>query len=113
MIAAANSPWLIAGLNNLTWAGVPWRNARPSRLSRRTCLNQQYFGRGKADALVQVGECHMPNIGSYVWAVIAVAAAAFILLGVAVTAAKRRARTEQLQILFGPEYDRALHLYED
>jgi hypothetical protein len=55
----------------------------------------------------------MPNIGLYVWAVIAVAAAGFILLGVALTAAKRRARTEQLQILFGPEYDRAVHLYED
>jgi hypothetical protein len=55
----------------------------------------------------------MPNIGLYVWAVIAVAAAGFILLGVAVTAAKRRARTEQLQILFGPEYDRAVRLYED
>ena len=56
----------------------------------------------------------MPNnFGLYVWAVVAVAAAAFILFGVAMYAANRRRRTEQLQILFGPEYERAVRLYGD
>jgi hypothetical protein len=56
----------------------------------------------------------MPNnYGLYVWAVVAVAAAALILFGVAMYAVNRRRRTEQLQILFGPEYDRAVKLYGD
>jgi len=59
------------------------------------------------------GGVGMPNLGLYVWAVVAVAAAALILLSVAITASARRRRTEQLQILFGPEYERALRLYDD
>jgi len=53
------------------------------------------------------------NFGLYVWAVVAVAAAAFILFGIAMYAVNRRRRSEQLQILFGPEYDRAIRLYGD
>ena len=41
----------------------------------------------------------MPNIGLNLWAAGAVAAV-IILIAVAVTTARRRARTEQLQILF-------------
>jgi hypothetical protein len=56
----------------------------------------------------------MPNnYGLYVWAVVAVAAAALILFGIAMAAVNRRRRSEQLQILFGPEYDRAVKLYGD
>src|SRR5215471_13635741 len=56
----------------------------------------------------------MPNNFSlYAWAVVAVAAAAFILFGIAMYAINRRRRSEQLQILFGPEYDRAVRLYGD
>jgi hypothetical protein len=53
----------------------------------------------------------MPNLGLYVWSVIAVSAAAFILLGVAAVLWRHRNRTEQLRIIFGPEYDRAVRLY--
>jgi hypothetical protein len=53
------------------------------------------------------------NFGLYAWAVLAVAAAGFILFGLAMYAINRRRRTEQLQILFGPEYDRAVRLYRD
>ena len=56
----------------------------------------------------------MPNnFGLYAWAVVAVSAAAFILFAIAMYAVNRRRRTEQLQILFGPEYDRAVRLYGD
>src|SRR5262249_6302361 len=55
----------------------------------------------------------MPNLGPYTWSVVAVVAALFILLAVALTAMRRRTKSEQLKNLFGPEYDRALHLYGD
>jgi len=54
----------------------------------------------------------MPN-GLYTWAVLAVVAAAAILIGVAITISRQRRRTEQLQLLFGSEYDRAVRLYGD
>jgi hypothetical protein len=54
----------------------------------------------------------MPNLGLYVWSVIAVSAAGFILFGVAAVVWRRRNRTEQLRIIFGPEYDRAVRLYD-
>src|SRR6266702_921268 len=60
------------------------------------------------------GSVRMPNnFGLYAWAVVAVAAAAFILFGIAMYAVNRRRRSEQLQILFGPEYERAVRLYGD
>jgi hypothetical protein len=55
----------------------------------------------------------MPNIGPYTWSVVAVVAALTILLVVAVTAVRRRRTAEQLRMLFGPEYDRAIRLYGD
>jgi hypothetical protein len=55
----------------------------------------------------------MPNIGPYTWSVVAVVAALSILLAVAVTATRRRRKAEELKALFGPEYDRAVHLYGD
>ena len=56
----------------------------------------------------------MPNnFGLYTWALVAVVAAVVILFVVAMVAVNRRRRSEQLQILFGPEYDRALRLYGD
>jgi hypothetical protein len=36
-----------------------------------------------------------------------------ILLALAVTATRRRRKAEELKLLFGPEYDRAVHLYGD
>jgi hypothetical protein len=53
------------------------------------------------------------NIGLYTWAVVAVVAAAVILFAIAMVAVSRRRRSEQLQILFGPEYGRAIRLYGD
>ena len=55
----------------------------------------------------------MPNIGPYTWSVVAVVAALSILLALAVTAMRRRRKAEDLKILFGPEYDRAVRLYGD
>ena len=55
----------------------------------------------------------MPNLGPYTWSVVAVVAAFVILSALALTAIRRRQRSEQLKVLFGPEYDRALRLYGD
>jgi hypothetical protein len=55
----------------------------------------------------------MENLTPYVWSIVAVVAAAAILLAVASVVMKRRHRSEELQILFGPEYDRAVRLYGD
>jgi len=55
----------------------------------------------------------MATIGIYVWGAMAVVVAALILVSIAVVASSRRRRTEQLQILFGPEYDRAVDMYGD
>jgi len=55
----------------------------------------------------------MPNLVPYVWSVIAVGAAAAILIAMAFYAWRRNQRSEQLRLLFGSEYDRAVHLYGD
>ena len=55
----------------------------------------------------------MPNMGPYTWYVVAVMAALLILVAVGLTAIRRRKRAEQLRLLFGPEYDRAIRLYGD
>src|SRR5581483_8673565 len=65
-------------------------------------------------ALFNCGSVHMPNnFGLYTWALVAVVAAVVILFVIAMVAVNRRRRSEQLQILFGPEYDRAIRLYGD
>src|SRR5262245_11105655 len=53
------------------------------------------------------------DIGPYIWAVMAVTAAAAILIAMAFYAWRRNQRSEQLRLLFGPEYDRAVRLYGD
>jgi hypothetical protein len=55
----------------------------------------------------------MPNLVPYIWSVIAVSAAAAILIAMAFYAWRRNQRSEQLRLLFGSEYDRAVHLYGD
>jgi hypothetical protein len=55
----------------------------------------------------------MTDIGLYVWAVVAVSAAAAILVAMALYAWRRNQRSVQLRLLFGSEYDRAVRLYGD
>jgi hypothetical protein len=55
----------------------------------------------------------MPNLAPYIWSVVAVSAAAAILIAMAFYAWRRNQRSEQLRLLFGSEYDRAVHLYGD
>ena len=55
----------------------------------------------------------MSDLGPYVWSVMAVSAAAAILITMAFQAWRRNQRSEQLRLLFGPEYDRAVRLYGD
>jgi hypothetical protein len=50
-------------------------------------------------------------MGLYIWMVVATTVAAAILATIAVHAWQRRKGSEQLQLLFGPEYDRAVRLY--
>lgn len=55
----------------------------------------------------------MSDIGLYTWSVVAVSAAAAILFTIGAYAWKRNRKSEQLRLLFGAEYDRAVRLYGD
>jgi len=50
-------------------------------------------------------------MGPHIWVAAAIVTSGLVLVTVAMITARHRNQTEQLQILFGPEYDRAVKLY--
>lgn len=55
----------------------------------------------------------MPSLGLSIWLTAIILAVAITAISLSMAASARRSRTERLQILFGPEYDRAIRLYGD